>query len=340
VIAMNWEAVRSWFETHKLGTSDYEFAVSLAHEFESMWHKSIDAALEADLDRYIAHLLTHGKSTIPAFRAMMRLMRFSKRNELFVHLTKYTGGLGVLESIQQRLRQTVGVAKANLALVGFVLPPLGTPPSVLPRSIDDLMARLRGCFDETVIHDVLADNHHGIPKQAFLEEKVLYETSSSLEAYLKEAHDRQIAVLEIHRRNNEVWFEQQITEEVLAFVKGNQEVLSARLDNDTLYMTKIPYDTKAYLEAKDSASRRYYACHCPFARESIRRGDEVVDPHWCSCSAGFHKYPYEILFDTKLSIRCLANALEADTLCRFAIDLRPVDYLGKLSIDKQSHPTK
>lgn len=328
---MNLEATKKWFLEHNLSASDFEIAERLAYDFEAMFHKQIDDAVEADMDWFIAALLNKGQSTVPSFRALMRLMRFSKRNDLFVHLTKYTGGLGVMESIREQLRRIVGSANADAALSGFAIPPLGTPPWQLPKAVNELMARLQSRFDAATVHDVLADNHHGIPKQAFLEEKVRYETSASLEDYLKEAHERQIAVLEDHWRNNEVWFEQQITPEVLAFVKANQEVLSARLENDTLYMTKIPYDTKAYLEANDSKTRRYFACHCPFARETIRRDEQVVDPHWCSCSAGFHKYPYEILFDTKLSIRCLANALDADTLCRFAIDLSHVDYRKKPS---------
>jgi hypothetical protein len=326
---LNLNELKAWYLQHKLADADHALAVDLATRFFDTYGLPLDTADEADLDRYLALLLTEGNTTVPTFRQLMRMMRFAKRNDLFVHLTKYTGGLGVLESIQKRLRQVAGTAKAEEVLNGFAIPPLGTPPAALPQASRDLMERLNRSLDPGVVHDILADNHHGIPKEAFLEEKVRYETSSSLAEYLKDAHARQVAVLEDHMKRNEVWFEQQITQEVLDFVKGNQEVLSARLERDTLFITKIPYDTKAYLEAKDPITRRYYACHCPFARESIRLEQHVVDPHWCSCSAGFHKFPYEILFDRKLKIRCLSNALEADTLCKFAIDLSDVDYPGK-----------
>lgn len=326
---MNLEELKVWYLERKLPEADYTLAVELAERFSAAFGVQLDNASETDLDAFLASLFAEGKTNVPTFRQLMRMMRFAKRNELFVHLTKYTGGLGVLESIRNRLRRVVGNAKAEEVLNGFAIPPLGTPPAVLPGASRDLMERLNRFLDPAVVHDVLADNHHGIPKEAYLEEKVRYETSPSLAQYLKEAHDRQIAVLEDHMRRNEVWFEQRITREVLDFVQSNQEVLSARLENDTLYITKIPYDTKAYLEAKDSVTRRYYACHCPFARETIRLHQTVVDPHWCSCSAGFHKYPYEILFDRKLKIRCLSNALEEDTLCKFAIDLSDVEYRGK-----------
>jgi hypothetical protein len=79
-------------------------------------------------------------------------------------------------------------------------------------------------------------------------------------------------------KQNRVWFEQSITPEVLDFVKGNQEVLSARLIDDKLYVTKIPYDTKAYLEAKTDDMKKYYGCHCPFAREAIGRVAGVILP--------------------------------------------------------------
>jgi len=326
---MNLNDLKVWYLDHKLSEADFLLAADLATRFSTLFGLSLERANPSELDAYLAILFAERQTTVTTFRQLMRMMRFAKRNELFVHLTKYTGGLGVMESIQNRIRRVVGNAKAEEVLNGFSVPPLGTPPAVLPEASRELMARLNRCLDPAVVHDILADNHHGIPKEAFLEEKVRYETSPSLAQYLKEAHDRQVAVLEDHMHRNDVWFEQQITSEVLDFVKGNQEVLSARLENDTLYITKIPYDTKAYLEAKDSVTRRYYACHCPFARETIRLKQDVVDPHWCSCSAGFHKYPYEILFDRKLKIRCLSNALEEDTLCKFAIDLRDVEYRGK-----------
>ncbi|MCK7484969.1 MAG: hypothetical protein MZU97_05030 [Bacillus subtilis] len=44
---------------------------------------------------------------------MMRMMRFLKHNELFVHLTKYTAGIGVLEQIFKRLDRLVGARMAH-----------------------------------------------------------------------------------------------------------------------------------------------------------------------------------------------------------------------------------
>ena len=69
---------------------------------------------------------------------------------------------------------------------------------------------------------------------------------------------------------NKVWFEQIITKEAIDFVKNNQEILSGVLVNEKLYVTKIPYDIKNFLEVNDPILKKYYACHCTFVRENIK----------------------------------------------------------------------
>ena len=84
-------------------------------------------------------------------------------------------------------------------------------------------------------------------------------------------------------------------------------------------MGKIPYMAAKYLAETDLTMRRYYACHCPWAREAIRKGDVQLAETFCQCSGGFHKKPLEVALGLSLKVDVLESALKGDMRCRFAI---------------------
>jgi hypothetical protein len=143
---------------------------------------------------------------------------------------------------------------------------------------------------------------------------------------LKDLHERKVEELKSFEQSGRVWYEQEITKEVIEFVKNNQEIMSAVLVDDKLYITKIPYDTPKYLHAESAKEKAYYMCHCPFARESILKNNVKIDSKWCYCSAGFTKLPFDVVLDTDLKIECLNTALAGDPICRFSISLQDVSY--------------
>ncbi len=288
-------------------------------------HGDLDQADQRQIDGMMGSLLRYEKNTVKNVVHLMRYYLLTKRHDLYIHLTRYTGFLDVIENILARLKKRVPSDTYDQITDGFVLPVLGTAPEALPEYAIALVARLKRHLDETTIAEVLAGNNHGLSETAFLSEKAAYEAAEDLESYLHDLHERKVAELEAHMNQNKVWFEQSITPEVLDFVKGNQEVLSARLIDGKLYVTKIPYDTKAYLEAKTNDMKKYYGCHCPFAREAIGR----VPALFCHCSGGFAKYPFEVVLGQTLPVTCLETILGGSDICRFEIDLAGVAYKGK-----------
>ena len=109
-------------------------------------------------------------------------------------------------------------------------------------------------------------------------------------------------------------------------MRGNQELLSGVRQGDRIYMTKIPYAPKDWLVEKDPLRRRYLACHCPLARESIISGRERVSGTWCYCSAGFEKLLFDVVFGEEVEAEVLESVLAGDGRCRFAITI-PEKYL-------------
>ena len=274
-----------------------------------------------DIKGYIALLLENGEVTAETLLAMARYFYLENRHDIYIYFTKLFGGMGVLENIKRRAEKYAGKETARKIFDGFAFPPLGTPLEEVPKYTNGLMARLKKHTSPELYKKILAGNNHGVPEQSMQSEKELYEKSESLGQYLKELHARKVAELQQYCDSGQVWFEQEITPPVVDFVASNQEILSAAEKDGKLYVTKIPYDTPAYLAAKTDKEKNYYACHCPFAREAIISGRDAVPSDWCYCSAGFTKFPFEIILGRELDVKVINSALDGDGFCRFEIDL-------------------
>jgi hypothetical protein len=118
-----------------------------------------------------------------------------------------------------------------------------------------------------------------------------------------------------------LYFTQPITDGVIDFVRAHPEINPGVLEGNVLYEAKIPYMTQAFLAETDEHMRRYYYCHCPWVRESLRQGDVSVSPTFCHCSAGFHKKPWEVIFGQPLKADLVETVLNGDPWCKFAIHL-------------------
>lgn len=293
---------------------------------ECVYDHGIDVADTFELDAFVAQMVRDKTNTVTHFIHMMRYFRVTKQHELFVRLTQYTGALDVMESMYEKMETVIGKSRKEAIEKDFPVPELGTEILKMNRFTEAFSKRIMQDCSESETKRILTDNHHKIPRDAFKTERLHYEASESLEAYLKDLHQRKVDELTEFYKNDRVWYEQIITQDVIDFVKGNQEIMSAVLKDDALYITKIPYDTNAYLKADTPELKAYHACHCPFAKASILEKDIKIDARWCYCSAGFTKLPFEVALDRELPIECIASALNLDPICRFKIDLKDIPH--------------
>ena len=321
---MEYLKLKNLYDKNNL-TSEYKQAEKFLKNIETRF-QNIDNISINQLDEIVSYLVESNISNIENFVILMRYYKVIGNNDLFIHLTRYTGMLDVTENIVKRLKSLVKKEVYDSIVKDFTFPYLGVSPANLPYYAEELMKRLSNNLDDEMLKKVLTGNNHDIPEKSQLREKIEYEHSKSLEEYLKSRHQRKVKELEEHLILNKVWFEQKITKEVVDLVKNNQEILSAKLSNNKLYLTKIPYDTVSYLSAIDYIDRQYYACHCPFVREAIKLGTPKIDHRFCYCSAGFEKFPFEVIFNTKLEVKVLESILEGSDICRFEVDLSNVDY--------------
>ena len=77
-----------------------------------------------------------------------------------------------------------------------------------------------------------------------------------------------------------------------------------------------------FLEAEDGKAKRYHYCHCGWVRDSLKKSDkEQVSPTFCNCSGGWHKVPFEGIFEQSLEVDVVKSVLKGDEICTFAIHL-------------------
>jgi hypothetical protein len=281
----------------------------------------IGKATVDDLRAYVDALVSEGPVDRSDLLALARFFYANKSYDIYIYFTQLFGSRGVMENISSRLADAQGPEVAQRILGDFSPPALGTPLTEMPAHTADFMQRLQDSLSPEQCRDVLTGNNHGIREEGFREERSLYLASSTLDQYLREYHQRGVAELEDHCAEGKIWYEQVITQDVVDFVRGDQEILSAVRAGDKIYTTKIPYDTVRLLTERDPARRRYHVCHCPFVREALLSGELPVDGNWCYCSAGFVKFPFEVIFGTTLGIELLESPLLGHDRCRFAITL-------------------
>lgn len=282
--------------------------------------RDIDSVQVQSVKRYFTAIIAEGKNSMQRFVDLARYFYITDQNEVYIYIISTISGREVLESISEKLASKVDTDCRDDVFEDIEAPPLGSPPDAYPGKTCLLANRLMKLGSETC-HDILADNHHGIPQESYNNPIRWFEESDSIDDFLRRLHKERISVLQHHLDEGKVWFEQEITAEIIELVKGNQEILSAVRDGEYLYITKIPYSPKNWMNETDSVMKRYYACHCPLAREAIIMNGPDIPIDWCYCSGGFAKYMFDVLFGEPTEVEVLQSVLAGDTICRFRIKL-------------------
>jgi hypothetical protein len=298
-------------------------AISNVSDFESFLLKSsgnIDAVSVESVKRYFGMLIAEERNSLQLLVDIARYLYLTKQNEAYIYVLSTVNGREVLESISEKVSDIAGTDSRNAVFEGLNPPPLGAPPESYPENTCRIVERLSELGTE-ICRDILADNHHGIPRESFTRQKEWLEESDSIDEFLEKLHTERIRILQQHLDAGKVWFEQEITPEIIDLVKGNQEILSAVREGEYLYITKIPYSPGKWSSAQDDRMKRYYACHCPLAREAIVMEGVDIPRDWCYCSGGFTKYMFDVLFDEPTEVELLESVLSGDTSCRFRIRL-------------------
>jgi len=289
-------------------------------------NKTLNDVSPSDAKNFVADLMKGGKLTLDTFRALIRYSSFSGKKETISVLYGYLEGVGVPEKLHEKLKEIVGESKSREIFEGVYIPPLGTTPQDKPETTMKIMERLEAHLDCKSLRELMSSGLEVGPDEWYAPQRKKFQEAESLDSFLKEMHSDFVETLAKHSKEGTMFFAQEIDDEVVEYVRKNQEIQGGVREGDVIYVTKIPYQAKKYLHEKDERMRRYHFCHCSWVREAIKSGTTEISPNFCYCSAGYHKRPFEIIFSQPIKVDVVETVLRGDAVCRFAIHV-PAQYM-------------
>ena len=326
---MDKEGFRQFLRARKLPEEKIQDGIVVAERFEAFL-AGLDrpvpggSATVEDVQVFSRLLIREGHNSYDNLVALARYGRFVGSDTVYVGVVTLLDGAEALRNLRRRLGRALGRKERDRVFAGIALPPLGTPTTELPAYTQAVMERLEGSVDPAVYRPILSAGLRDLKSQWFVPERRKYRKSQDIDAYLASSHREYIAELEQLKSEGRLYFTQEVTEEMLDLVRGNPEIGTGVRKGAILYHTKIPHMTKEYLAEADEGMKRYYYCHCPWVKESLRPGGVHVSPDFCRCSAGFVKKPWEVILGRPLEADVLETVLTGGLVCRFAIHL-PAD---------------
>jgi hypothetical protein len=295
-----------------------EQRIALAERFEAFASKPPNSD---DVLAFSAILVAEEMNTWDNYVTLARYGSFTENDGVYVAVLELIDGAEALEGLYEKVRQAVGERKRDEVFAGLELPPLGTPSTDKPRITQAAMERLEQLVDPETCRQILSGSLRHLEDARYVDERDKYVDSGSIDAYLERRGWDLIAELEKLRDEGGLYFTQPVNDEVIDFVAQRPEIGRGVREDNIVYEAKIPYMTIDYLAATDERLKRYYYCHCPWVRESLKEGDVSISPTFCLCSAGFHKKSWEVIFERPLQAETVETVLKGDPWCRFAIHL-------------------
>ena len=195
------------------------------------------------------------------------------------------------------------------------------------------MKRLEEMTDKETLKKILYKVRHGLhPSQCEWARKEFIEIGNLDEFLSKHLNDELNHFIELNREKKD-FYGQEISDEVLSFIKENPRMLAPVRKGNKLYCMAFPCNMKEYLNADDEKMKRYHACHCPFAKESIL-SENVVSSALCNCSLGHVMNFTEAFMGRELEGKVVRSVLNGDMSCEYEIKI-PDDIMQKYVITDQ-----
>jgi hypothetical protein len=284
-------------------------------------------ATSADLHKFVKHLMEENRNTWDNLLPIIRYSRFINNKKIIIPLLELLDGSDVLENLSNTIKEKVGKSKHKAIFEGVKLPPLGTLPKDRPKITKKFMENLEAELDVGRCREILSSGPHAGPKEEYLPDQKKFLESKGIDDFLRKKHEEYVEELGKHMKEKTLYFNQEITKDVLDYVRETPTCQVGVRKGGIIYVTKIPYMAKEYLREKDPEKKRYYACHCAWVREALK-SDLKISPNFCYCSAGFEKRLWDVIFGQDVKAHVLQTVLKGDPICKFAIHI-PKEYIGQ-----------
>ena len=321
---MDTDGFRKFLETRKLREEVLETSLKTMQDFDAFMQKkgkSVEAVSRKDFYEYSKNLIDTQQNTSDSYVCILRYGYFKNLKELIIAGMEVLDGSEVVENFSKRLASEFNTELRDYVFSGTDIPPLGISPEEKPEYIRRLVARLEKKIGTEECARFLNRGLRDRYEESRKPDREKFLKSNDIDDFLEQKHKDFVAELETHLKNGTLFFTQEITKEVLEYVKSDAHIESGVRDGDKIIIEKIPHMAKEYLTEEDAQQKRYYYCHCPWVKEALRGLAKPVSPVFCNCSAGFYRAYWEIVFDQPVRVDVLESLLNGDSICKFAVHI-------------------
>ncbi|MBN1666501.1 MAG: hypothetical protein JW862_05415 [Anaerolineales bacterium] len=314
---MDKQGFQTMLEGRKVPAEKMETALVLAERFEHFAVQQGGFCTETAW-AFSKILIAEGQNSEENFITLARYGLFTKNNVIYIAFLEVLDGGEAQENLHKLVAQKYGETLRDSIFADIGVAPYGLPTPEKPGTMHPVIERLENALGSEACRALLADSLRDLPDYTW--EREIYQSCASVDEYLVRKKQKFLEQMETCQREGRLFFAQEVTDEVLKFIRNEPEMGGGVRVGGIVYETKIPFMAKRYLAESDRGLKRYYYCHCPWAREAVKSGEKVT-PIFCNCSAGFHKKPWEGALGQKIHADVLESVLQGDDRCRFAIHL-------------------
>jgi hypothetical protein len=313
---------------YKIGCSEnsIKFTIKVVSEFEcylNEHHLEFETLNQGEIETYLEHLIDKNQDDLDRLIALARYGRHHHQIPLFTVMLSLLDGGEVMANFHKALTENLGEETTQTIFEGIVFPTWGTDNRKKAIAMGVVMSRLETMVEKRLWEPILLQCLRDLPDAMYSKQVQLYEQCSDIEEYLDKREEQFLDEMRRLNESGQLYFGQPITNSALLFLENNDRISRGVIKNGKLHIVKIPYMTDAWLHEQSEEGKRYLYCHCPWARESIKSnsGIQLVSSQFCSCSAGFIKKPFELIYKQTLHVEILQTILNGDDVCEFAIQL-------------------
>ncbi|MFX1581830.1 MAG: hypothetical protein ACFFCJ_06375 [Promethearchaeota archaeon] len=287
--------------------------------------KDFESLPRGTILQYTEHLVSVDKDAVlDTLRALIHYGNFIENYDYVAEVLDIAEAYNAMETLYSRVEEQCGAPIRDAVFADVELPPLGVNPESKSEVTKVVMHRLEEQVGEAKTIELLAPCLHGRPEEPKAREEFL--RLNDIDEFLALKHKEVVDRFHQHKQNGTLEWAQYVDDDVITYVENTLTISPGIREGDKIIQTKIPYQIKALLDAKDPRMKRYHVCYCPWVRGAIKDGTEKeISANFCHCSAGFTKKYWDYIFGQSVSVQPVETALTGALHCKFAVQI-PKEY--------------
>lgn len=236
--------------------------------------------------------------------------------------------VNIMKTLEEESIKTLGQDQWDEIVSGIEVPADDMGSEKLNDAMRVFLRRYDDRVPPEVSRNIFCRVKHGLKHSDFAWAREKFLQYNDIDAFCAAMRRETIEGFTQSAKDGSYFHGQPVDNDVLQFVIDQPYLLYGARDGNRIIAIAIPCETKMYLTETDRRKKRYYACHCQFAKASILQKEGAVSKTLCHCSLGHTKVFWEAAMDTQLSGEVESSVLGEGLLCRFVIYL-PDEIMNK-----------